>query len=74
MSREMKELRKLSNEKLLEKHKEMRKALLMTSPKMVKSIYKPQQRGQIRRIIARINTILGERKIRGKTKEEIRLK
>jgi len=73
-NKELEELRKLSDKKLLEKHREMRINLLMTSKNMLNPKFPPQKRGSIRRTIARINTIVGERKLRGRTKEEKRLK
>lgn len=73
MSKEMKELRGLTDEKLIKKSKELRRNLLMTSQKMANPKFKQEHRGRIRQSIARINTILGERQRRGVVKQEKRL-
>ncbi len=74
MGKEIKELTKMSDDELVKHKKELRISVLQASPNMVKQIIPDTNRGKIRRRIARINTILGERKLRGVAKEEIRLK
>lgn len=73
MTKEMKELRELNDNQLISKSEELRKNLLMCSPNLMDPRMKPQIRGKIRRSIARINTLLGERKRRGVVKQEKRL-
>lgn len=74
MSKEMKELSAMSDDKLISHKKELLINVLATSPGLVNPKFSPSTRGQIRRRIARINTLMGERKRRGVLKEEKRLK
>lgn len=74
MNKEMNELRKLTDNQLIKKSEELRKMLLMASPNLANPQVKPQHRGRIRRSIARVNTLLGERNRRGVVKQEKRLK
>lgn len=73
-SRETKELRKMSDDKLIKEKKELLISFLSTSPHLVSPKIKIQNRGKIRRRIARINTLMGERQRRGILKEEKRIK
>lgn len=57
----IKELRKLSREELLKKKKECEK-LIISSYCKVKPKIKPEQRKSPKKTIARINTILRERR------------
>ncbi len=70
---ERKELRAMSSEQLIKHKKELLLSVLQASPGLVNPKINPNNRGQIRRRIARINTLLGERKLRGVAKEEKRL-
>jgi len=74
MSKEAKELREMSSEKLIKHKKDLLVSVLQTSPNLVSPKYNVSNRGKVRRRIARINTILGERNLRGVAKEEKRLK
>lgn len=69
LMKETNELRKLTDKELLEKRKEL-KVMLVSSYAKVSPKIKPGKRGKVRRGIARIDTILGERKRRGFTKEQ----
>lgn len=74
MSRETKELRIMSDKQLIKESENLRMAFLMTSPNLINPKMRPEDRGKVRRRIARINTILGERGRRGVVKQEKRLK
>lgn len=74
MNKEAKELREMSSEELIKEKKKLTIQFLMSSPNMVSPKIHIQNHGLTRRRIARINTILGERKLRGVAREEIRLK
>ncbi len=71
---EIKELTAMSDEKLIKHKKEMLMSVLQTSPGLIHPKLNPVNRGQIRKRIARINTVLGQRKLRGVAKEEKRIK
>ena len=70
---EIKELMAMSDKELIQHKKEMRLAVLQTSPGLVDPKLNPGNRGQVRKRIARINTILGQRRLRGVAKEEKKL-
>lgn len=74
MSKETKELREMDDDKLIKEKKSLLINLLSASPNVTKPIIPHRKRGLIRRRIARINTIMGERGRRGVLKEEKRLK
>lgn len=71
---ERKELALMLDDQLVREKKELLVSFLMTSPGLVSPKLTPSHRGSIRKRIARINTLLGERNRRGIAKEEIRLK
>ncbi len=72
--KELTDLRKLSDEQLIKEKKSLKIMFLQTSKGLVDPKIQPDHRGKIRKRIARINTILGERQRRGVVKEEKRLK
>ena len=74
MNNESQELRKMSDKQLIKESEELRISFIMTSPGLVSPKLQPNHRGKVRRRIARINTILGERDSRGVVKQEKRLK
>ena len=71
---EIKELTSMTDKQLIERKKELLISFLQTSPNLVAPKINSQNRGQVRKKIARINTILGQRNLRGVAKEEKRLK
>jgi len=73
MGKETNELRQKNDKQLIKESEELRKTLLMTSPGLIAPRAALSNRGKIRRRIARINTILGERGRRGVVKQEKRL-
>lgn len=58
----IKELRKMSEEELLNKKKECEFMIFGSSSK-VKPLIKPEQRRGVKKIIARINTLLRENEV-----------
>lgn len=70
---ELEELRKMSNEKLIKEKKRLKIDFLSCNPKAANPRINPSNKGKLRQRIARINTILGERNLRGVAKEEVRL-
>jgi len=73
MTIEANELRKMSDDQLIKHKKELLISILSTSPGLPNPNLDPSNRGKIRRRIARINTIMGERGRGGVLKEEKRL-
>lgn len=69
MSKEIQELKGMSDNELLKRKKDM-EFLLMGSYAKVKPLIPPTNRGRVRRSIARINTLLGERGRRGFNKNQ----
>ena len=74
MSKETNELRELTDEKLIKEKENLLISILQTSKGMLHPQLDPVNRGQVRRRIARVNTIMGERGHRGVLKEEKRIK
>ncbi len=74
MSNEAQELRKMSDNDLIKEKENLKVMFLTTSPNLIGDKCNPQNRGKVRKRIARINTIMGERGRRGVLKEEKRIK
>ena len=73
INKELDLLRGLSDEQLIQKKKELTKLFICTVNGALNPKFPPARRGELRRSIARINTIMGERGHRGLLKEERRL-